>query len=563
MRSATFTGFLVFALGLGGGVAACADDEAGGAAAPGPDAADTDASTKKPEVNPDDEPTDAGTKPDAAKDPDAATTDVDPPVVTIVSPREDVAVAERRFVVTGTVSDDVGVTELSYVRGTDAPVAVPVAADGSFTFTFVPAPGKNTFEVTAADASGKKTTSTRSAWFGHRISVGNSQAAMLADGKLFTWGRNELGQLGNGTLAGNWIPDAADGGVAPPPMYEQAAADLVSVVTRQTFMIALASDGTVRTWGSNADGQLGYATPSDCGSRGGSPCGRTPASVPGITDAVAVAAGFDHSLVLRSDGTVLAFGSNANGQLGVTEPARTMTPTAVPGLTNVVALAAGSLHSVALTGDGKVFVWGSNQYGQLGDGTSDTSAHPSPTEVPGLVGASVASANHTVLVRKADGTVLAWGQNNNGQVGNGTETTVLTPTTVLAAAPGDAGAPMPLDNIESIAADGFVSLALDRDGNGYAWGMGSLGQLGQGLKPNGDRDLDKRTVASPIFVPPGDKPSFVILELEVGAGGPAFARTTQQKLFGWGWSFQGSLGGGTTLLNGWAYSTPRLVYPLP
>jgi len=565
MRSATFLGFLVFAFGLGGGVVACTDDDEG--AAPGQDTADSSAPAT-PKVTPDDQASDAGTtEPDSGSDPvdgggDAAPVDLDPPVVTIVSPREDVAVAERRFLVTGSVSDDVGVTELSYTVGASAPVEVPVAADGTFTFTFVPAPGKNTFEVTAADASGKKTTSTRSAWFGHRISVGNSQAAMLADGTLFTWGRNELGQLGNGTLAGTWIADTADGGVAPPPMYDQAAADLVSVVTRQTFMVALASDGTVRTWGSNANGQLGYETPSDCGSNRTSACGRAPAPVAGITDAVAVEAGFDHVLVLRADGTVVAFGSNAKGQLGIVEPAKTTTPTPVPGLTNVIALAAGSQHSAALTGDGRVFVWGSNQYGQLGNGTSDTSSHPTPTEVPGLAASSIASANFTVLARKPDGTVVAWGQNNNGQVGNGTTTTVLSPTTVLSAG-ADGGAPVPLANIESIAADGFVSLALGRDGTGYAWGMGGLGQLGQGLKPNGDRDLDNRTVASPIFVPPADKPSFVIVELEVGAGGPAFARTTQQKLFGWGWSFQGSLGGGTTVINAWAYTTPRLVYPLP
>ena len=141
---------------------------------------------------------------------------------------------------------------------------------------------------------------------------------MLAGGKLFTWGRNELGQLGNGTLTGTW---SADETVVLPPMYEQAAADLVSIVTRQTFMIALASDGTVRTWGSNASGQLGYATPADCGSNGTSPCGRAPAIVPGISDAVAVAAGFDHALVLRADGSVIAFGSNAKGQLGITEAA--------------------------------------------------------------------------------------------------------------------------------------------------------------------------------------------------------------------------------------------------
>jgi hypothetical protein len=70
-------------------------------------------------------------------------------------------------------------------------------------------------------------------------------------------------------------------------------------------------------------------------------------------------------------------------------------------------------------------------------------------------------------------------------------------------------------------------------------------------------------VASPIYVPAADKASFVLLELEVGAGGPAFARTTQGKVFGWGWSFQGSLGGGKTLLNAWAYSAPRLVYSHP
>lgn len=559
MRTTSVVVFFAGALGFGGGLAACSDDDEHtpltATAAPGADAAtSTPPASTRADAGPTPEPTTDG------GGGDAGTGDTEPPLVTITTPREDVAVAERRVVVSGLASDDVGLTELSYVVGANAPVVVPVAADGSFTFSFVPAPGKNTIEITARDATGNTTKAARSAWFGHRISVGNSQSAMLAGGKLYTWGRNELGQLGNGTLVGTW---SADETATVPPMYEQPAADLLSVVTRQTFMIALAADGTVRTWGSNASGQLGYTTPADCGSDGTSPCGRAPATVPGISDAVAVAAGFDHALVLRADGTVLTFGSNAKGQLGVAEPVSTSTPTAVPGLSNVIALAAGSQHSVALTADGKVFVWGSNQYGQRGDGTSDTSVHATPAEVPGLVAASIASANHTVLARKADGTVAAWGQNNNGQVGNGTTTTVLTPATVLTAAGGDGGAPIPLADVESIAADGFVSLALDRDGNGYAWGLGSLGQLGQGLTAAGARDLANRTVASPIFVPPADKPSFVILELEVGAGGPALARTTQGKLFGWGWSFQGSLGGGTTLLNAWAYTTPRLVYPLP
>lgn len=347
-------------------------------------------------------------------------------------------------------------------------------------------------------------------------------------------------------------------------MYEQPAADLVSVVTRQTFMIALVNDGTVRTWGANDSGQLGYATPFDCGSKADTACGRSPVTVPGVSDAVAVAAGFDHALVLRADGTVLAWGSNAKGQLGITGVTTTNVPTPVPGLTDVIALGAGSAHSVALTKDGKVWVWGSNQYGQSGTGASDASSHTTPTEVPGLVGASIASGNYTMLVRKSDGSVVGWGQNNNGQVGNGTTTSpILTPTPVLVSAATETNAAVPLSNIDSIAADGFACFALDHDGNAHAWGQGALGQLAQGLLPSGDRDLDKRTLATPIVVADADKPSFVLLELDVAAGGSVFARTTQNKLFGWGWSFQGSLGGGSTLINAWAYTTPRQVYPTP
>lgn len=120
-------------------------------------------------------------------DEDAAPADQTAPTVEITSPREDLAIDERVFVVTGTAKDDIGVTSLSYVIGTDAAVSVPVAADGSFTFSFVAKPGKNSFEVTAKDATGNETKATRAAYFGHRISTGNSQAAMLADGKLFTW----------------------------------------------------------------------------------------------------------------------------------------------------------------------------------------------------------------------------------------------------------------------------------------------------------------------------------------------------------------------------------------
>jgi len=201
MRTASIVGVLLGSLACVGGLVACGNDDAEGVStSPTDPTTKGDAASESP-------PADAG----ATNDPDgggeAGAMDLEAPALTILTPREDVAIAERRFEVTGIATDDVGVTKLSYVVGSGAPITVPVAADGSFSFTFVPAPGKNTVEVTAVDASGKQTKSTRSAWFGHRISAGNSQAAMLADGKLFTWGRNELGQLGNGTLTGTWSAD--------------------------------------------------------------------------------------------------------------------------------------------------------------------------------------------------------------------------------------------------------------------------------------------------------------------------------------------------------------------
>ncbi|AKV03696.1 BNR repeat domain protein [Labilithrix luteola] len=501
----------------------------------------------------------APTEKDSGTGQDAAPADETSPTLEILSPREDRVIDERVVVVTGTAKDDVGVTSLSYIVGAGVPVTVPVDADGTFSFTFVPTPGANTVELTAKDAAGNEVKAIRSAYYGRRVATGNAQGALLEDGKLFTWGRNELGQLGNGTLVGTW---SSDENVILPKMYEQAAPDLVSVVSRQTFMIALAKGGTVRTWGANDTGQLGYDTPADCGAKLNTACGRAPATVPGISDAVAVAAGFNHSLVLRADGTVLAFGSNSKGQLGISEGTGTNVPTPVRGLTNVIAISAGSAHSVALTADGKVWVWGSNANGQSGAGAADALSHPTPTEVPGVVGASIASSNYAVFVKKADGTVVAWGQNNNGQLGNGTTTDAALPAPVLVSLATETSVAVPLTKVESLWADAFTCIAVDTDGNVHGWGANSLGQLAQGLLADGKPDKVNRSLAVPITVPNTDKPSFIVLELVVGAGGAVFARTTQDKVFGWGWSFQGSLGGGSTLINAWPYTTPRQIYPV-
>lgn len=478
------------------------------------------------------------------------------PSVTITSPREGIGVQAYRVRVTGTAHDDVAVTSLRFALGSDAPVDVALAADGSFAFEVTPAPGDNVLSIAAGDASGNTTTASRHVHYGSRVSVGNSQAALLADGQLFTWGRNELGQLGNGSLEGTW---SGDENAEVPARFTVAIPALASVVTRQTFMLGLTSTGEVYSWGSNDYEQLGRETPADCGSAGTAPCGRTPVRVADVAGAAAVAAGFQHSLVLLQDGSVVSFGSNALGQLGPGAATPRRAPAAVAGLSDIVQLAAGSAHSMALTRDGRVFVWGSNQYGQLGSGVADLERHTEPVQIAGISDAvAIASANYTPMVLLADGTIRAWGQNANGQVGNGSTELALAPAMVLR----EAGTP--LTNVESLAADGFVGVAVDRAGVTHTWGFGFLGQLGRGLLDDGERDLRNDSYAAPVAVPNGgDAASFVALEAEVGAGGPAFVWTSAGELYGWGWSFRGSLGGGTALLNAWAYTTPLRVYPTP
>lgn len=488
---------------------------------------------------------------------DSTSADETPPELQLLTPRDGAMSATRRIRVTGMATDDIGVDEL-VLEGVGEPIEL--AEDGTFTVTVDLAAGANTVAFIARDAANNETDVALHVYFGHRISVGNSQSAFLRDGSLFTWGRNELGQLGNGTLEGSGYGDDPETS-ALPVRYEIDVDGLVSVVTRQTFMIALRDDGTVMTWGSNSDGQLGYEAETDCGSGGASPCRREPTEVPGITGAVAVAAGFTHSLVLLDDGSVVTFGDNGAGQLGyATEGELGLVPTAVPGLDDIVQVAAGSGCSFALSQDGQVWAWGNNDRGQLGLGTADDEPHVVPALVPDLSDvASVAAANTTTYALLHDSTMMSWGRNHAGQAGVGADTSaeILAPTPMIAAGatpPGD-----PFVDVVAIAGDGFVGLGLTAEAGVFAWGLGSLGQLGQGYLSGGERDLDNRWVASPVAVEPADAALFDIVEIEAGAGGPSLALSADGHLFGWGWSFRGSLGL-EGAIDAWAYSAPVLVF---
>ena len=146
----------------------------------------------------------------------------------------------------------------------------------------------------------------------------------------------------------------------------------------------------------------------------------TPVLVPGLDNVTAIAEGRSYSLALKGDGTVWAWGDNSEGQLGLGtgSPAQVPSPTQVPGLSNVHSIAAGWWHSVALISNGSVMAWGSNFLGQLGNSGGGMSQ--SPVAVAGLGNVSSLSAGgNQDLALMADGSLMVWGDNSAGQLGNG------------------------------------------------------------------------------------------------------------------------------------------------
>jgi len=288
-----------------------------------------------------------------------------------------------------------------------------------------------------------------------RIAAGGSHSlALKSDGTVWAWGYNGYGQLGDGTTDNRRTP-----------VQVSNLTGVVAIAAGCSYSLALKSDGTVRAWGRNDYGQLGDGTGNDIRS--------TPVQVSNLTDVVAIAAGNYHSLALKSDGTVWAWGQNNYGQLGDgTMNNERRTPVQVSNLTDVVAIAAGDNHSLALKSDGTVWAWGRNDFGQLGDGTS--SNRSTPVQVSNLTGVvAIAAGYYHSLALKSNGTVLAWGDNDYGQLGDGTNSDRRTPVQVSY-----------LTEAVAIAAGYYHSLALKSDGTVRAWGRNYNGQLGDGTYSN-------------------------------------------------------------------------------
>ena len=299
--------------------------------------------------------------------------------------------------------------------------------------------------------------------------------------------------------------------------------------------------GSPLAWGSNGSGELGTGT--------GDPT-TSPAPVTLPAEATAVSTGANHTLFLLADQTVQASGSNSVGQLGDNSGSSQSTPVPVAGpggvgqLTEILQIATKGDHSLALRADGTVWAWGSNAFGQLGDGAGGAgtfSATPVQVIDPldasgfltGVVGVA-AGVGHS-LARKADGSVWSWGVNQEGQLGDGG----LVPESSTPGIVVGVGGIGTLSGIAQVAAGVNFSMALHQDGTVFTWGSDLVGTLGDGA-PSGS-GISSATPVQVLDFEDSSNPLANVVSIGVGSL-HAFAVQSSGELRAWGTNAEGQLG---------------------
>lgn len=295
------------------------------------------------------------------------------------------------------------------------------------------------------------------------VSVGgNFMVALRSDGKAVAWGGNASGQLGDGSRIDSSVPVA----VAMPD-----GVAFSSVSAGQDHVLAVGSDGSAYSWGANDYGQLGYDTQASY---------RTAperiAAFEGET-VLAVAAGNTFSLALLSDGTVWAWGNNRYRLLGDDSPLlfQSSTPVQCGGALEgafVCKIFAGDTTAAAITGDGSLYLWGNNDSAQLGVAAFSGGALPMRCPIVTSCKAVALGSKHTTVLLQ-DGSVKSMGTNSRGQFGNGEQDDSAYIALIPASGLGEVSA-------YSLGSGGEHALLLDSYGSVFAWGNHRDGQLGLG-----------------------------------------------------------------------------------
>jgi len=273
--------------------------------------------------------------------------------------------------------------------------------------------------------------------------------AIKTDGTLWTWGSN----CGDNTATNRSTPVTTFAG----------GTNWKQVSPGGLHMAAIKTDGTLWTWGYNIQGQLGDNTTTDRS---------TPVTTfVGGTNWKQVSAGFYHTVAIKTDGTLWTWGRNDIGQLGTNNTTNRSTPvTTFAGGTNWKQVAGGGYHTAAIKTDGTLWNWGRNAQGQLGTNNTTTRSTPVTTFAGGTNWKQVGShcvSFHTAAI-KTDGTLWTWGSNNVGQLGTNNTTTISTPVTTFAGG----------TNWKQASCGGSGCGAIKTDGTLWLWGSDNFSQLG-------------------------------------------------------------------------------------
>ncbi|MDR6880987.1 S-layer homology domain-containing protein [Bacillus sp. 3255] len=324
------------------------------------------------------------------------------------------------------------------------------------------------------------------------LTASESDTFLIQNNRLYGWGSNTFGQLGDGTHTSAISPKALsmDG--------------IAAIESGDTHIVAVKQDETLWTWGQNFFGQLGDGTTTP---------GASPVQVKALNGVVAAAAGSNHTLALLNNGSVWSFGDNTFGQLGHDAAASS---NQVIQLSNIIAIAAGANFNLALENTGKIWAWGDNTSGQLGDGTLASKQQPVQiSDIAGVI--AIRAGKNFALALKDDGTVWAWGYNAFGQLGNGTTANQLKPVQVAS-----------LPAMKSISAGSYHSLAIARNGSVWAWGQNLFGQLGDGTKSNSNKPVQVKGIAQ--------------ADAAAAGGTHSVVKGMDGAIWTWGGNYTGQLG---------------------
>ncbi|MEL6251988.1 MAG: HYR domain-containing protein [Bacteroidota bacterium] len=345
-----------------------------------------------------------------------------------------------------------------------------------------------------------------------KLAMGSFHSLAVADdGTLWSWGSNFFGKLGIGSGNSSFNQTS--------PAQASSSTDWEAVAAGGNHSLALKTDGTLWAWGFNSSGQLGTGNNTQQNS---------PVQVGSDTDWAMVRAGANHSMALKTDGTLWAWGVNQNGTLGIGNTNNQNSPVQVGTDTDWILISAGIQHSAALKSDGTAWAWGANDDGALGIGNTITQNSPvqigTDTDWASISAGGDNADQHTIAL-KSDGSLWAWGTNDDGELGNGSSSGIAT-------SPIQVGS----DTDWAMAQAGANhSMALKSDGTFWFWGSRANGVSGTGGNTSSNE-------TSPIQS--GNSSDW--LEFGIGNANHIIALQNNNSLFGWGFNSAGQVGKGNT-----------------